>query len=115
MTSEKLKEISYRLFDEVWNKGDLDLIDEIISEDYIVHIGNNEVKGITNYKNYISSYRKAFPDIHFKIEDIIIKDDMVVERYSVTGTHKGDLLGIPPTYKKAKISGIDFPAFFSMA
>lgn len=107
MSSEKIKELSVRLFEEVWNQGNLDVIDEIISENYVVHIGNIDVKGITNYKNYISSYRIAFPDIYFNIDDIIVHDDKVVERYSATGTHNGNLLGIPPTYKKAKISGID--------
>jgi len=107
MTSEKLKEISYRLFEEVWNEGNLDVIDDIISEDYVLHIGNIDVIGITNYKNYIKSYRNAFTDIHFKIEDIIMNDDKVVERYTATGTHNGDLYGITPTNKKAKISGID--------
>ena len=52
--------------------------------------------------------RKLFEIIRdFPVEDIIINDDKVVERYTATGTHNGDLYGIPPTYKKAKISGID--------
>ena len=107
MLTDDNKKISCRLFEEIWNNGDLKIIDEIISEDFLLHIGNIEIKGLTNYTNYIKSYRNAFPDVHFKIEDLIAEEDKVVERYTATGTHKGEFYGIPPTNKKGKISGID--------
>ena len=102
---------SHLLFEEVWNKGNLSLLENIISETFILHLAESEIKGIENYKKYISSYLNAFPDVHFTIEDIIKDNGKLVERYSATGTQTGSLLGIPPTNKYVKITGIDIVRF----
>ena len=107
MSIEDNKNLSKKLFEEVWNKGNLDVVDDLIALDYVIHMGNKDLVGIDNYKNFVKIYRNAFPDIYYTVNDLIAEDDKVVERWSAQGTHKGELLGIPPTNKKLKVTGID--------
>lgn len=51
--------------------------------------------------------RTAFPDITYTVEDLIAEDDKVVARWSARGTHTGDFMGIPPTNKRVRFSGIE--------
>ena len=57
-----------------------------------------------SHKQFIIGLAKAFPDLHFKIEDIVVEDDKVAYRLNVSGTHKGEFQGIPPTDKKVSFS-----------
>ena len=107
MSIEDNKNLSKKLFEEVWNKGNLNVVDDLIALDYVIHMGNKDLVGIDNYKNFVKIYRNAFPDIYYTVNDLIAEDDKVVERWSAQGTHKGELLGIPPTNKKLKVTGID--------
>jgi len=70
-------------------------------------MGNKDLVGIENYKNFVKIYRNAFPDICYTVNDLIAENDKVVERWTAQGTHMGELLGIPPTNKKLKVTGID--------
>ncbi|MDQ4101228.1 MAG: ester cyclase [Thermoproteota archaeon] len=58
----------------------------------------------TSHRQFIIGLSKAFPDLHFKIEDILAEDDKVAYRLTVNGTHKGEFQGIPPTNKKVSFS-----------
>ncbi len=53
-------------------------------------------------------YRTAFPDIHFTVEDQIAEGDKLVTRFTITGTHKGELMGIPPTGVHITMTGMIF-------
>jgi len=64
------------------------------------------IRGLEPYKQFISMYFTAFPDLHLTIEDIIAEGDNVVVRQTFQGTHKGDLMGILPTGKQATATGI---------
>ena len=107
MAQNDNKKLSKRLFEEVWNKGNLDIIEEFIASDYIIHMGSKDLIGVDRYKNFIRAYRRAFPDISYTVDDLIAEDDKVVERWTARGTHKGEIWGIPPTNKKLIVSGID--------
>ena len=58
------------------------------------------------FKQFVAMYRVAFPDVHITIEDILAEGDRVMTRWSATGTHKGELLGIAPTEKKVTVTGM---------
>lgn len=107
MSVKDNKKISLFLFEEVWNKGNIDMVEKIVAPDFVLHESNRDIIGIPNYKKYILGYRRAFPDVHFIVEDLLADGDKVVERWTAQGTHKGELYGIPATSKKVKISGID--------
>ena len=110
MSTEQNKATLRRFYEEVFNQGKYNALDEICAPNYVSH-GPNNPPGVPNNRDglrqIVMIYRNAVPDIHFTIEDIVAEGDMVVCRWSSTGTHKGDLLGIPPTGKSATVTGID--------
>jgi steroid delta-isomerase-like uncharacterized protein len=100
-------EKSRGIFEEVWNQKRVEKIDELVATDYIHHdVLSPDQQGIDAYKQFVQLYRNAFPDIHFKIEDEIADGDTVVIRWTVTGTHNGDLPGLPRTGKAISVTGI---------
>ena len=105
------KEIAHRFLEELWNQGKLDAVDDIVTNDIIIHVAGRDIKGIENFKKFILGYRNAFPDIKFTIEEQIAQGDKVAERYTIRSTHQGELQGIPPTGKQIKIASIDITRF----
>ena len=104
---EENKAIASRGFEEVYNQGNLDLIDEIYAADYVGHIaGSPDIYGPEGLKQFVSMSRTAFPDVQLTIEDQIAEGDKVVTRWSSTGTHKGELMGIPLTGVQVTVTGI---------
>ena len=86
---------------EAENKKNLELLDEILSSDYID--GRNtpfEVRGLEDYKQWYMGVYKGFPDYNETIEDIIAEGDKVCIRLKISATHTGEYLGLTPTSKK---------------
>jgi steroid delta-isomerase-like uncharacterized protein len=107
MSAEENKAIVRRLIDEAWNLGNLDVIDEIVATDYIRNDpANPGVSGSEGLKQFVAAYQAAFPDIHIALEEQIAEGDKVANRWTITGTHQGEMMGIPPTLKKITIEGI---------
>ena len=106
--SEGNKTIVRRLFEELWNKGNLPVADELIAATYNHHDVStpDSGRGPESEKKRVTLYRTAFPDLRLTIEDIIAEGDSVVARWSCRGTHKGELSGIAPTGKQFTISGV---------
>ena len=96
---------SRRYFEEVWNKGDFAVADELLARDYVDH-DSSYPPGPAGVQAELSMYRRAFPDLRFTVEDVIAEDDRVATRVSAIGTHQGDLPRIPATGKRVTISGI---------
>ena len=96
-------------FYEVWNNGDFNKMEEIIAPDYINHNPSTPKPppGPEGLKPIISSMRNGIPDLRYTIKDAVITADKVVVRVSVTGTHLGNLFGIPPTGKAIAIEQIN--------
>ena len=104
---EENKALVRRETEEVWNQGNLEVIDEIFAADFILHdpaVG--EIRGIEGLKQYASMYLTAFPDLKITINDQIAEGDKEVIRWIGTGTHKGELTGIPPTDIQVTFTGI---------
>jgi steroid delta-isomerase-like uncharacterized protein len=106
--SENNKTIVRRLFEEVWNKGNQSLVDELFTPNCEHHDASTPDfgRGPESEKKRVTLYRNAFPDLRLTIEDILTEGDTVMTRYSARGTHKGDLNGIAPTDKQFNISGM---------
>lgn len=98
-----------RYFDEVWNAGRLQTLDEILTPSYVNHTPStpNPVPGPAGLKPIVTAIRAAFPDLHYSIEDIIATDSAVVARVVMTGTHRGDLFGLPPTGRTVHVDQIN--------
>ena len=107
MSTEENKAAIRRIWEEVMNKGDLAVADELMATDYVYHgPGGIEANGPEGFKQYITMFRTAFPDIHCTIDDVVAEGEKVVSRFTLRGTHNGDLMGIAPTGKKTEIMGI---------
>ena len=106
--SEQNKTIVRRLFDELWNKGNLPVADELIAPTYTHHDASTPDlgRGPESEKKRATLYRTAFPDLRLTIEDIIAEGETVTARWSCRGTHRGDLSGIGPTGNQINISGV---------
>lgn len=105
--SEQNKQLIRRAFEDVYNRGNLDLIDELVSSDFVAHSSTEDVYGPAGIKQFVTELRTAFPDLHMTIDDQVAEGDRVVTRWTATGTHTGPYRGIPPTGKQGKITGID--------
>ncbi len=111
--SEGNKFVIRRSFEELWNKGNLSLADELFAPNYTHHDPSTPDfgRGPESEKKRATLYRTAFPDLQFTIEDIIAEGQTVIARWSCRGTHKGDLSGIAPTGKQVTISGVSVARF----
>ena len=106
MSTTDNKLLADRVWEEVWHRGDLDRVDELFAPDFVRHDPGRELHGPEENRQFIKSYRTAFPDLHFTVEDQIAEGDKVCVRYRSQGTHLGVLLGMPPTKKRISYTGI---------
>jgi steroid delta-isomerase-like uncharacterized protein len=112
MSAEENKTIVRRVFDEVINKGDLNVVDQVIASDYVYRSpGSPELRGPEGFKQLITMYRSAFPDLHLDVDELIAEGNTVVSRWTGRGTHKGELMGIPPTGKQVSVTGVVISRF----
>lgn len=98
--------ISHRWFDEVWNRGHEEAIDELLAIDVIGHnLGEGEVRGPAAFRVFWRNMRSAFPDLHIRIEDTIVQGPKAAVRVVLEGTHRGEGLGLPPTGRRVTVGG----------
>ena len=110
--SEKNKALISRFWEEVFNKKNLLLVDELFAPNWVYHgPAGQEVYGPNGLKQYLAVYFKAFPDLHARIEDLVAEGNKVVSRATCSGTHKGELMGMPATGKTITIMVICISRF----
>lgn len=97
-----------RGIEDILNRGDYAVADELFTPDFVFHTPAQAEPfyGPDGFKQYVAMIRAAFPDIRFTIEEIFGTDDKVVARWSARLTHHGEFFGLPPTRKKATLTGI---------
>jgi len=103
----------YRRFvDEVWNQGDLAVVDELLSPD-VVHrlIGHRTGVGVDGVKQSVTEMRRAFPDLHGIIEDHVTEGDTAMARVACAGTQDGPLAELPATGTQATFELIEIDRF----
>jgi steroid delta-isomerase-like uncharacterized protein len=106
MSTEDNKAVIRRFQEEVFSQGKLTVVDEFCPPNFIYHTPIGPIHGLEGFKQFANMYRTAFPDLQVPIEDMIAEADKVVARWTARGTHKGDLMGIPPTGKQVTVPGI---------
>jgi steroid delta-isomerase-like uncharacterized protein len=109
------KELLARHFGEVLNRGRLDVIDEIYADDYVLDApvqtdgsvaAHGETRGRDGLKRRVVSFRTAFPDIHFTVDDMLAEGDRVAVQYTFSGTHEGHFGELEPTGRSILVTGI---------
>lgn len=107
MSTEEEKALIRRWI-ELWNTGDLDAIEEFVTPDYVRHDPNGpEVRGPEAERQLVAMYLAAFPDLRFTIEHLVADEGLVLAHSTARGTHRGDLLGIPPTERAVTVAVMD--------
>ena len=108
MKSEDNKAFVRRWFEEVWNKGREEAIDEMFAADGLAHglEGDAPVRGAAGFKPFFRKFREAFPEIRVTVEDAITEGDKVAARCSVRGRHRGDTLGFAATQQPVEFTGM---------
>lgn len=107
--SEENKALIRRWFEEVWNNGREEAIDEMLAADGVAHgLGEpgDVLRGAEGFRPLFHTFRGAFPDIHVTVEDTVAEGDKVAARCTVRGSHRGDHLGIAATDGPTEFSGI---------
>jgi len=94
-----------RWFDEGCSQGNLDLVDELYSPEYVTHATPPELPpNREGLKLFIGALRQGIPDLNCPVDDVVAEGNSVAGRFSLVGTHDGTLLGIPATGKKVDVS-----------
>ena len=108
--SEENKAVVRRWFDEVWNKGRAEAIDEMFDEYGIAHGLSddpaNPIRGPGDYRPFYEAFRQAFPHMEIVIEDMVAEGDKVAARCSVRGKHEGDFMGRAATQSPVELTGM---------
>ena len=107
MSALQHKALIRRYYEEMWNRWDFALADELIAGDVAFRgsLGVS-VQGREGFKDYMRTVRRAFPDFHNQIEELIAEDGQVVARLTYTGTHEGELFRIGPTGRRVSYAGV---------
>jgi steroid delta-isomerase-like uncharacterized protein len=108
MSAEENKAVVRRVYTEVMGNDDLSVIPELFADEYVYHSpGSPDVYGPDAFRELVTAYRAAFPDF-LQTADLLIaaEGDTVVSRWTATGTHQGEFLGIPPTGKRVTFTGV---------
>ena len=104
---ENNKALVREFFEEAWGKGNMAAVDQFVAADYVEHPRPPTLPpGTEGMKQLIGAYRTAFPDLTITLDDIFAEGEMVAFRWSVSGTHLGEWLGIPPTGNHVTATGI---------
>lgn len=108
--SEENKALVRRWFEEVWNKGRSEAIEEMFAADGIAHGLSDDseklMQGPDDFKPFHAAFRGAFPDVDIIVEDLIAEGDKVAARCSVRGKHSGDHLGVAASNAPVEFTGI---------
>jgi steroid delta-isomerase-like uncharacterized protein len=102
--SEENKTLARRSWEIVDN---LDTIEEIYAPDVVWHEPDQELRGIEEARQFVTTYKTALPDLNVTVEDVIGEGNQAVTRWTVRGTHQGEVEEFgPPTGRQVEIKGI---------
>ncbi|HUG16467.1 MAG TPA: ester cyclase [Thermomicrobiales bacterium] len=105
MSPDDIKQLARNFFRQVWNDGDEAAIDRYIVANAR---GNDPDFGVGReaFRKQWKQWRAAFPDLHFEVEDVIAEGDKVLTRWTLTGTHQGEFMGVPATGRAIRVTGM---------
>jgi len=106
MPAEDNKVAIRRFYDEVFNRKNLDAVDELLAPEGIDHTFGSRTS--QDAKQFFAMVHQAFPDLHAEVHDVIGEGELVAARVTYTGTHQGDFMGIPATGKATATNGVDW-------
>jgi len=111
MSTEENKAAVRRIMEELFNKGDLAVVPEVIAPEFVHHTLFGEVKGPDGFKQVVTTMRNAFPDLKYTIDSMVAEGNVVAFSLRVQGTFNGEFLGMSPTGKQLNITEAVFFRF----
>lgn len=108
MSTEDNKALARRGFEEVFNQKNVAVLDELVVADFTFHSASRTIQGREAFKQFLTMFLKAFPDLSLTIEDLIGEGDYVSIRYTYRGTHQATFMGMAPTGKSITVRGLEF-------
>jgi steroid delta-isomerase-like uncharacterized protein len=107
------KALVARFFDQVWNRGNVEVAHEVFADDYVRHDlrPSQALPGPAGQAKIAADFRRAFPDIRFVIDLMLADDALVAARWTATGTHTGPWGSLDPTGERASFSGVNIFRF----
>ena len=106
-TTESNKEVIRKFLEEVINQNRLDRADDLVVEDFVeLDPLPGQRQGREGLKEVLRMMRAAFPDIHWMVEEMVAEGDTVASRFTWTGTHRGEFLGVPATGRSVVVKGM---------
>jgi steroid delta-isomerase-like uncharacterized protein len=107
------KALVRRFYDEAWDQGKLDVIDDVFADGYVRHDfrPTPAPPGPEGQKRIAADFRAAFPDLRFKVEILIAEDEFIAARWTAVGTHSGRWGSVEPTGRTARLSGVNLFRF----
>ena len=101
------KKVIGRFVEEVMNQGRLERINDLVTSDFVeLDPFPGQQPGREGLKAVVALFRAAFPDIHWVIEEMIAEEDRVASRFTWSGTHRGEFMGVPPTGHSVVVKGM---------
>jgi predicted ester cyclase len=98
------EEVLHGIYEAI-NTGNLALLDKFVAPGYVEH--SEGFQGVEPFRQQVAAFRAAFPDLRVTIEDVLTDRDRFASRTTVTGTHTGDLMGMPATGKRISVEAVD--------
>ena len=107
MSEEEIREVGRRFAEEVINKKNLAVADEIVAEDFVeLDPLPGQAQGREGLKQILAMLFAAFPDLHWTIEEDAAEGEKLWSRFTWRGTHRGEFLGIPATGNQVEVNGV---------
>lgn len=102
-----------RYFEELFNQGKVELVNDLLHAEYVNHSpGSPQLpRGREGVAIVVEALRRALPDLHYQIDDMIVGDDGVAVRATLTGTHRADLFGLAATGRFVNVTQMTFERF----
>ena len=107
------KTVIRRVFDEVWNKSDFSLLDQLYGPDYVAHVAGapRDIEGPEQFKQFVALYSVLTSDLNFSVDDQIAEGDSVATRWTATTTPASGLVSVPPDVQEIRVTGISIHRF----
>lgn len=105
------EELIRTLIEDVFNRGNLSKLDTIIHPEYRYTSPDSQLHGIDQLKEFVQTFRRAFPDLTLQIDDFFISGDRSCTTFTLRGTHEENFMGIPATKKSVQVQGMVMSRF----
>lgn len=107
MSTEENKSLVRRFFEEGPSKGNMSAANELLAENFTLHVPLPAAPGIQGISDVVTACRSAFEHLSVTVEDMVAEGDKVAARFTARGVHKGEFMGLPPTGKPITMTGIE--------